>query len=134
MVKLFMPKHCLELKGANKGIFMIDQETGYKLVELLENAYSGFIPGSGSDEKWMNEKQEVIKELKETVYKTFTGSPKFGDILENPFASTDNPHKKGIFVKEFRRTGKLNPGLIWELTDGNGNFWETNREIFQGKL
>ena len=56
--------------------------------------------------------------------------PKFGDRIKNPWASDDNPTKVGIFVRQFRRTGKLNPGTIWEFTDGNGKFWEINKRSF----
>lgn len=52
--------------------------------------------------------------------------PAFGDIVENGWASEDNPTRTGFFVREFRRTGKLNPGLTWEITDGKGKFWEFN--------
>ena len=44
-------------------------------------------------------------------------------IIENAYASDDNPHKRGIYVRTIRRRGKLNPGIHLELTDGNGEFW-----------
>lgn len=50
--------------------------------------------------------------------------PKFGDLVENGWASEGNPTRRGFFVREFRRTGRLNPGLTWEITDGKGKFWE----------
>lgn len=34
----------------------------------------------------------------------------FGDIIENGWASDDNPTKRGVFIRYIRRTGKLNPG------------------------
>ena len=40
---------------------------------------------------------------------------KFGDILENGWASEDNPTRFGIFVR------KVSKG--YELTDGKGKFW-----------
>ena len=58
-------------------------------------------------------------------------TPKFGDVLDNPHASDRNPTKRGVFVRQFKRTGKMNPGTIWEFTDGKGNFWEINKEVFQ---
>lgn len=61
---------------------------------------------------------------------TLGGKPEFGDGAVNPWASTDNPTRMGIFVREFRRTGRLNPGTIWEFTDGNGKFWEINKKAF----
>lgn len=50
--------------------------------------------------------------------------PRFGDTIENGWASEDNPTRVGIFVREGRRTGRLNPGRYFEVTDGNGKFWE----------
>lgn len=59
-------------------------------------------------------------------------NPRFGDPITNPWASDDNPAKHGLFVREFRRAGRLNPGTIWEVTDGNGKFWEINgRDILR---
>lgn len=49
---------------------------------------------------------------------------KFGDRVENGWASESNPTRVGYFVREFTRSGRLNPGLTWEITDGNGKFWE----------
>ena len=48
----------------------------------------------------------------------------FGDIIENGWASDDNPTRTGFFVREGRRTGKMNPGHYFEVTDGAGKFWE----------
>jgi hypothetical protein len=41
---------------------------------------------------------------------------KFGDLIENHYASEDNPRRKGVFVKK-NREGHL------EITDGKGSFW-----------
>lgn len=41
---------------------------------------------------------------------------RFGDIIENGWASKNNPHRKGIFVRHNRN--KI------ELTNGKGKFWE----------
>lgn len=50
---------------------------------------------------------------------------KFGDLVENGWASEANPTRVGFFVREFTRPRKqMNPGLTWEITDGNGKFWE----------
>lgn len=50
---------------------------------------------------------------------------KFGDLVENGWASEGNPTRIGYFVREFTRPRKqMNPGLTWEITDGNGKFWE----------
>ncbi len=34
----------------------------------------------------------------------------FGDIIENGWASNDNPTKRGVFIRYIHRSGKLNPG------------------------
>lgn len=54
------------------------------------------------------------------------GAPKFGDFIENGWASHENPRRFGTFVRAGRRTGRLNPGPYWELTDRNGAFWEVS--------
>lgn len=54
-----------------------------------------------------------------------TAQPKFGDTIVNDVASDENPHKTGIFVRAIRRTGRLNPGVWWQITDGRGSFWES---------
>lgn len=41
---------------------------------------------------------------------------KFGDVIENHWASQDNPRRIGIYVK---RTTKGD----YEMTDGKGSFW-----------
>ncbi len=41
---------------------------------------------------------------------------KFGDIIDNGWASEDNPLRKSIFVKHKKKT--------IEVTDGKGMFWE----------
>jgi hypothetical protein len=50
--------------------------------------------------------------------------PKFGDVIENGWASENNPTRRGYFVREFVRRGRLNPGRTWQITDGRGRFWE----------
>lgn len=50
--------------------------------------------------------------------------PRFGDIIENGWASEDNPTRRGFFVREGRRTGRMNAGRYFEATDGAGKFWE----------
>lgn len=49
---------------------------------------------------------------------------KFGDKVMNLSAGEANPYKRGIFVREFVRQGRLNPGRTYEMTDGKGDFWE----------
>lgn len=49
---------------------------------------------------------------------------RFGDTIENGWASEDNPTRVGFFVREGRRTGRMNAGRYFEVTDGHGKFWE----------
>ncbi|WP_292224709.1 hypothetical protein [Brevundimonas sp.] len=59
--------------------------------------------------------------------------PSFGDVIENEWASDANPTRTGFFVREFTRTGRLNPGVTWEITDGKGKFWEFKpKDISEG--
>jgi hypothetical protein len=48
---------------------------------------------------------------------------KFGDLLENGWASDENPTKRGYFVRYFVRNSRMNGGPVVEMTDGNGSFW-----------
>ena len=50
--------------------------------------------------------------------------PRFGDWMQGVYASEDNPHKYGIYVRTIYRRGGMNPGKHYQLTDGNGSFWE----------
>lgn len=62
-------------------------------------------------------------------------TPRFGDLVTNLMASPENPTRTGRFVKAGRRTGRMNPGPWWELTDGRGNFWQVkpaNCEVAPG--
>ena len=45
--------------------------------------------------------------------------PKFGDPVENGWASEDNPTRRGFFVREIRNGARK----TWEITDGKGKFW-----------
>ncbi|MGB1215056.1 MAG: hypothetical protein ACPG4X_16940 [Pikeienuella sp.] len=49
--------------------------------------------------------------------------PQFGDIVTNGWASADNPNRTGFFVRTVKRTGRVNPGKFWEITDGKGKLW-----------
>jgi hypothetical protein len=55
-------------------------------------------------------------------------APKFGEWLRGIYASERNPYRDGIYVRTIRRTGRCNPGTYFELTDGNGNFWQYPRD------
>ena len=50
--------------------------------------------------------------------------PAFGEWLRGIYASESNPLREGMYVRTIRRTGKLNPGVHYEVTDGNGKFWQ----------
>lgn len=54
---------------------------------------------------------------------TGNGWPKFGDAIVNQFASMDNPRRTAYFVRRGERTGRMNRGKYFELTDGNGDVW-----------
>lgn len=60
--------------------------------------------------------------------------PSFGDGIENGYASEDNPTRRGFFVRAFKRTGRMNPGLTWEITDGAGKFWEVQPAVIGERL
>lgn len=49
---------------------------------------------------------------------------KFGDIVENGWASDTNPTKRGFVVRVGNRRGRMNAGPFVEMTDGKGAFWE----------
>jgi len=50
----------------------------------------------------------------------------FGDLIENGWASEDSPRRRGYFVKEGVRRGRMNAGPFFLLTDGRGKFWEVS--------
>lgn len=50
--------------------------------------------------------------------------PVFGERLRSKYASEANPIRDGFYVETIRRTGRLNPGKYYRLTDKHGKFWE----------
>lgn len=50
--------------------------------------------------------------------------PKFGQKVCGIYGSDDNPTKCGKFFETIVRRGRLNPGVYYRLTDGEGKFWE----------
>ena len=50
---------------------------------------------------------------------------KFGDVVENGWASEDNPTRTGVFVRKGSREGTMNAGPYIRLTDMKGKFWES---------
>ena len=61
-------------------------------------------------------------------------TPSFGDVVENGWASEENPTRKGYFVRSFKRIGRINPGLTWLITDRAGYFWELQPRVIGDKL
>lgn len=51
-------------------------------------------------------------------------TPMFGERIMGIWAGEQNPHRIGRYVETKRRTGRMNPGTWYRLTDGKGNFWE----------
>lgn len=56
-------------------------------------------------------------------------APAFGATVVSQFASVDNPHKTGLFVRVIRRRGRMNGGTWWQITDGRGDFWELRPDM-----
>lgn len=58
--------------------------------------------------------------------------PKFGELIMGIWASEDNPQRIGRYVETIRRSGRLNPGTWYRLTDGKGHFWsyEADQTLF----
>lgn len=50
--------------------------------------------------------------------------PKFGDPMYGIYAAEGNPIKYGLFVRVVNRTGRVNRGVYYELTNGKGRFWQ----------
>ena len=53
-----------------------------------------------------------------------TRNPAFGEWMRGVFASESNPIRDGMYVETIKRTGRVNRGTWYRLTDGNGRFWE----------
>jgi hypothetical protein len=51
-------------------------------------------------------------------------APVFGEWLRGIWAGDRNPQRDGRYVRTVRRTGRMNPGTFYELTDGRGSFWQ----------
>lgn len=52
-----------------------------------------------------------------------SAKPCFAEWFINTAASVGNPTKHGMYVRTVRRTGRVNAGTFYELTDGEGDFW-----------
>jgi hypothetical protein len=53
-----------------------------------------------------------------------TRKPKFGEKIRGIWAGDDNPIRDGMYVETIRRTGRVNRGIWYRLTNGKGKFWE----------
>lgn len=49
--------------------------------------------------------------------------PKLGEWLRGIYASENNPIRDGMYVETVTRTGRVNPGKFYRLTNGKGKFW-----------
>jgi hypothetical protein len=52
---------------------------------------------------------------------------KFLDIVDNGYASDDNPQKIGIYLKTTYTHSHFNRGYNYHLTNGKGDFWQINK-------
>lgn len=69
--------------------------------------------------------QRMAEAIAETGYERGDSrAPRFGESIMGIWASEDNPIRIGQYVETRRRTGRLNPGTWYRLTNGKGKFWE----------
>lgn len=87
------------------------------------------IPAQASDEPMLTLDQRRVELEAEAIRINAGRAPKFGDWMRNPWAGESNPQRDGMFVQSKRVTGKFNPGLWYEMTDGNGAFWSSNGKV-----
>lgn len=50
-------------------------------------------------------------------------TPKFCEWMRGIYASEANPKRLGMYVETIVRTGVVNRGTFYRLTDGAGGFW-----------
>ena len=50
--------------------------------------------------------------------------PVFGEWMRGIYAGMKNPQRDGMYVETIRRSGRMNHGTWYRLTDGKGKFWE----------
>lgn len=50
----------------------------------------------------------------------------FGQMIENGWASEDNPQRRGLFVRKGIAKGRMNRGPYVVMTDGRGSFWRVS--------
>lgn len=56
--------------------------------------------------------------------------PYFGESLVNQSASTNNPRRVAFYVRTVCRSGRLNPGTFYEMTNKEGEFWLVDKGSF----
>ena len=95
------------------------------------------ITGASARIEYGEEKERREQRMAEMVAKTGyergdSRAPIFGEAIMGIWASKENPIRIGQYVETRRRTGKLNPGTYYRLTDGKGKFWEfeANQTLF----
>ena len=66
--------------------------------------------------------------MKKEIEPGASRNPKFGEWMRGIYASKNNPIRDGMYVRTIRRQGRLNKGVPYQLTDGEGKFWEYPRE------
>ncbi|MCO5781788.1 hypothetical protein [Citrobacter meridianamericanus] len=73
----------------------------------------------------MSEYPHIVK-IHEKAEKLNAGrKPQFGDKMRNLVAGEGNPRRDAYFVKQKTVTGRLNPGMWYTMTDGEGSFWDS---------
>lgn len=93
--------------------FLIDPDTG---EEILPGSSQGILDSSGDESEAYGD--ACLGERGDTR------APRFGEWMRGVWASKSNPIRDGMYVRTVIRTGRMNSGVFYELTDGNGRFWE----------
>lgn len=55
----------------------------------------------------------------------FTDDFVFGQTVINPWAARSNPTRVSFFIRKIHRSGRMNPGIWYECTDGKGKVWQS---------
>lgn len=116
-------------EGEKAGIIQQEAENYQPLFDVLSNIFGEMTIVQDMDEIIKASQQVVANfekvdegEGKELTYeecKTLFNKLQYGDIVTNHWASSDNPHRVGSFVKKSNHGGRR----CIELTDTKGDFW-----------